>query len=106
MEPDKVEQITKEKGKDPKKVAAGRKLAESNKKAREALKREVDHESRGSAEVDPKSESWIPNIDFQTVLSIVGIAITLFGLFREVSRVKATRRSHNPNSHSNSSNQK
>ena len=63
-------------------MAAGRKLAESNKKAREALKREVEHE------VDPKTESWIPNIDFQTVLSIVGIAIALFGLFREVSRAK------------------
>ena len=92
-----VEQITKDllpekkratKEKDPKKVAAGKKLAEYNKRAKEALAREMKREKE-QAETSPeettKSESeskaWIPELSFTTVLSIVGIGFTVVDMF-------------------------
>ena len=60
------EQITKpapkaepQREKDPKKVAAGKKLAEKNRQA-----------------------SWLPEMSFQTVLSIVGMTFTAFELYQ------------------------
>ena len=41
---------TKKKDKDPKKVAAGKKLAEYNKKAKEALAREMKREEKNKTE--------------------------------------------------------
>ena len=41
---------TKKKDKDPKKVAAGKKLAEYNKKAKEALAREMKREGKNKTE--------------------------------------------------------
>ena len=85
------EQITKpapkvkpQREKDPKKVAAGKKLAEKNRQAKAALEREVKRE-REIAEREQENENsagWFPEMSFQTVLSIVGIAFTAFELYQ------------------------
>ena len=85
------EQITKpapkvkpQREKDPKKVAAGKKLAEKNRQAKAALEREVKRE-REIAEKEKENENsagWFPEMSFQTVLSIVGIAFTAFELYQ------------------------
>ena len=85
------EQITKpapkvkpQREKDPKKVAAGKKLAEKSRQAKAALEREVKRE-REIAEREQKNENsagWFPEMSFQTVLSIVGIAFTAFELYQ------------------------
>ena len=85
------EQITKpapkvkpQREKDPKKVAAGKKLAEKNRQAKAALEREVKRE-REIAEREQENENsagWFPEMTFQTVLSIVGIAFTAFELYQ------------------------
>ena len=84
------EQITKpapkakpQREKDPKKVAAGKKLAEKNRQAKAALEREVKRE-REIAEKEQENENsagWLPEMSFQTVLLIVGIAFTAFELY-------------------------
>ena len=85
------EQITKpapkvkpQREKDPKKVAAGKKLAEKNRKVKAALEREIKRE-REIAEKEQENENsagWLPEMSFQTVLSIVGIAFTAFELYQ------------------------
>ena len=85
------EQITKpapkvkpQKEKDPKKVAAGKKLAEKNRKAKEALEREIKRE-REIAEKEKENENsagWLPEMSFQTVLTIVGIAFSAFEMYK------------------------
>ena len=70
--------------KDPKKVAAGKKLAEKNRQAKAALEREVKRE-REIAEKEKENENsagWLPEMTFQTVLTIVGIAFTAFELYQ------------------------
>jgi len=70
-----VEQITKEpeekveKIKDPKKVAAGKRLALANKKSKQALNEEQDN------------SSWLPEISFSTVVGLVGIGLTAVDLY-------------------------
>jgi len=70
-----VEQITKEpeekieKIKDPKKVAAGKRLAAANKKSKQM-----------SNEKDDNS-SWLPDISFSTAIGIVGISLTAIDLY-------------------------
>jgi len=70
-----VEQITKEpeekveKIKDPKKVAAGKRLAAANKKSKQALNEEDDN------------SSWLPDISFSTAVELVGIGIALVNLY-------------------------
>ena len=94
-----VEQITKKPlsesksvsiTKDPKKVAAGKKLKQVyNKKAKEALAREMKREEETIPEEDhtstssstSKSHAWMPEVSFTTVLSIVGIGFTAFDMF-------------------------
>ena len=85
------EQITKpapkgkpQREKDPKKVAAGKKLAEKNRQEKAALDREVKRE-REMAEKEQENENspgWLPEISFQTVLSIVGIVFTAIELYQ------------------------
>ena len=85
------EQITKpapkaktQRERDPKKVAAGKKLAEKNRQAKAALEREVKRE-REIVEREQENENsagWLPEMSFQTVLSIVGIAFTAFELYQ------------------------
>ena len=87
----KEEQITKpapkakpQREKDPKKVAAGKKLAEKNRQAKAALEREVKRE-REIAEKEQEKENspgWLPEMSFQTVLSIVGIVFTAIELYQ------------------------
>ena len=70
--------------KDPKKVAAGKKLAEKNRQAKAALEREIKRE-REIAEKEQENENsagWLPEMSFQTVLSIVGVAFTAFELYQ------------------------
>ena len=85
------EQITKpapkakpQREKDPKKVAARKKLAEKNRQAKAALDREVKRE-REMAEKEQENENspgWLPEMSFQTVLSIVGMTFTAIELYQ------------------------
>ena len=93
-----VEQITKApdvenvktKEKDPKKVAAGKKLAEYNRRAKEALKEKMKRDAEKATEPEDRdeqskyltaAEGWIPEISFTTAISIVGIGLTAINLF-------------------------
>ena len=77
------DQITKpapkvkpQKEKDPKKVAAGKKLAEKNRQAKAALEREIKREIAEKEKENENSAGWLPEMSFQTVLSLVGVAFT------------------------------
>ena len=83
------EQITKpapkvkpQKEKDPKKVAAGKKLAEKNRQAKAALERELKREIAEREQENENSAGWLPEMSFQTVLSLVGVAFTAFELYQ------------------------
>ena len=83
------EQITKpapkvkpQKEKDPKKVAAGKKLAEKNRQAKAALEREIKLEIVEKEKDNENSAGWLPEMSFQTVLSIVGVAFSAFELYK------------------------
>ena len=83
------EQITKpapkvkpQKEKDPKKVAAGKKLAEKNRQAKAALEREIKREIAEKETENENSAGWLPEMSFQTVLSLVGVAFTAFELYQ------------------------
>ena len=83
------EQITKptpkvkpQKEKDPKKVAAGKKLAEKNRQAKAALEREIKREIAEREKENENSAGWLPEMSFQTVLSLVGVAFTAFELYQ------------------------
>jgi len=70
-----VEQITKEpeekieKIKDPKRVAAGKRLAAANKKSKEMLNEKEEN------------RSWLPEINFSTAVGLVGISLTAIDLY-------------------------
>ena len=106
---DEVEQITKDpltekkrasKEKDPKKVAAGKKLSEYNKKAKEALAREMKREAETSPEettqAESESQAWIPELSFTTVLSLVGIGFTAVDMFMRYYKNRIIDLSHVP----------
>ena len=81
-----VESNVKTKEKDPKKVAAGKKLAEYNRKAKETLKEKMKREAEKIPEEDREQgshsgESWIPEISFTTAISVVGIGLTAINMF-------------------------
>ena len=83
------EQITKpapkvkpQKEKDPKKVAAGKKLAEKNRQAKAALEREIKREIAEKEKENENSTGWLPEMSFQTVLSIVGVAFSAFEMYK------------------------
>ena len=83
------EQITKpapkvkpQKEKDPKKVAAGKKLAEKNRQAKAALEREIKREIAEKEKDNENSAGWLPEMSFQTVLSIVGVAFSAFEMYK------------------------
>ena len=83
------EQITKpapkvkpQKEKDPKKVAAGKKLAEKNRQAKAALEREIKREIAEKEKENENSAGWLPEMSFQTVLSLVGVAFSAFELYQ------------------------
>ena len=99
------EQITKpapkvkpQREKDPKKIAAGKKLAEKNRQAKAALEREVKRE-REIAEKEQENENsagWLPEMTFQTVLSIVGIAFTAFELYQRFRQKESSGSDQRP----------
>ena len=99
ISPDKTDQITEtkstsaksatNKNKDPRKVAAGKKLAEKNKIAREALKKQKQREEEEEKEKDPNS--WLPNTSFTTILSVVGIGLTIFDLYLRTRQNQSPR---------------
>ena len=86
-----VESNVKTKEKDPKKVAAGKKLAQYNRKAKEALKEKMKREAEKEEERETgESQSrarlsneggWIPEISFTTAISLVGISLTAINMF-------------------------
>ena len=83
------EQITKpapkvkpQKEKDPKKVAAGKKLAEKYRQAKAALEREIKREIAEKEQENENSAGWLPEMSFQTVLSIVGVAFSAFEMYK------------------------
>ena len=86
---DQEEQITKpapkvkpQKEKDPKKVAAGKKLAEKNRQAKAALEREIKREIAEKEKENENSAGWLPEMSFQNVLSIVGVAFSAFEMYK------------------------
>ena len=99
ISPDKTDQITETKStsaksatnkiKDPRKVAAGKKLAEKNKIAREALKKQKQREEEEEKEKDPNS--WLPNTSCTTILSVVGIGLTIFDLYLRTRQNQSPR---------------
>ena len=80
-----VESNVKTKEKDPKKVAAGKKLAEYNKRAKEALKekmkREAEKEEERETGESAISEGRFPEVSFTTAISLVGIVLTAVNMF-------------------------
>ena len=90
-----VEQITKtpsnvpKKEKDPKRVAAGKKLAESNRRMREEHARykaaEAQRASEAPPETGPETETegsaWLPKLSLTNVISLVGIGLTVYNIF-------------------------
>ena len=90
---DDVEQITKTpavenvktKEKDPKKVAAGKRLAEYNKRAKEALKEKMKRDAEKEEERETGESAlevgWFPEISFTTAISLVGIGLTAINMF-------------------------
>ena len=97
------EQITKpapkvkpQKEKDPKKVAAGKKLAEKNRQAKAALEREIKREIAEKEKENENSAGWLPEMSFQTVLSIVGVAFSAFELINVFTQ-KSVRLEQNQN---------
>ena len=95
---DKVEQITKtpsnvpKREKDPKRVAAGKKLAEINKRMREEYAKYKEAEAQRVSESPPDAEpetetggnvsgEWLPKLSLTNVISLVGIGLTVYNIF-------------------------
>ena len=80
-----IESNVKTKEKDPKKVAAGKRLAEYNKRAKEALKEKMKRDAEKATEGDENSNDlevgWIPEISFATAISLVGFGLAAINLF-------------------------
>ena len=90
-----IESNVKTKEKDPKKVAAGKKLAEYNRRAKEALKEKMKRDAEKATEPEDRHEQskdltaeqgsrmggWIPEISFTTAISLAGIVLTAFNMF-------------------------
>ena len=80
-----------QKEKDPKKVAAGKKLAEKNRQAKAALEREIKREIAEREQENENSAGWLPEMSFQTVLSLVGVAFTAFELYQRFRPKSSSR---------------
>ena len=88
-----IESNVKTKEKDPKKVAAGKKLAEYNRRAKEALKEKMKRDAEKATEPEERDteesqkskaltvEGWIPEISFTTAISLVGIGLNALNMF-------------------------
>ena len=103
-----VEQITKEpsaapkREKDPKRVAAGKKLAEKNKQMREEHARYKALESQRVVEASPETTTIVPEtetggnvsgdllsqLSLSNIISLVGIGLTIYAIFSKKSGEK------------------
>ena len=99
------EQITKpapkvkpQREKDPKKVAAGKKLAEKNKQAKAAQERELKREIAEREQENENSAGRLPEMSFQTVLSLVGVAFTAFELYQRFRPKSSSGSAQSPTS--------
>ena len=97
------EQITKpapkvkpQREKDPKKVAAGKKLAEKNRQAKAALERKIKREIAEKEKENENSAGWLPEMSFQTVLSIVGVAFSAFELYKRFHQKESSGSAQSP----------
>ena len=101
-EAERVEQITRtpsnvqQKIKDPKKVAAGKKLAEKNRQMREEHARYKAAQEAQAAQASETSTTensdgnseWFPKLSFTSVISLAGIGLTVFNLYNSSMRSK------------------
>ena len=91
---DKVEQITKEpsnvskKEKDPKRVVAGKKLAEKKKLMKEDYARLKASEAQRATEAlqevtepETNDSEWLSKLSFTNVISLIGIGLTVYNIF-------------------------
>ena len=85
-----------QKEKDPKKVAAGKKLAEKNRQAKAALEREIKREIAEKEKENENSAGWLPEMSFQTVLSIVGVAFSAFEMYKRFRPKSSSGSAQNP----------
>ena len=89
-----VEQITKapsnvaKKEKDPKRVAAGQKLAEKNKQMREDYARLKASEAQRAteslheaAEPETNNSEWLSKLSFTNVISLIGIGLAVYNIY-------------------------
>ena len=92
-----VEQITKvpsvapQREKDPKRVAAGKKLAEKNKQMREEHARyKASEEERLAAvpETETGGSDFLSQLSFTNIISLVGIGLTIYTIFFSKSEEK------------------
>ena len=87
-----VEQITKtpekqaEKIKNPARVAAGKRLVEYHKRAKQALKEQQDLHQQG----DDVKSGWMPEISLTTGLTLVGIGLTAVELYFRFKKQPST----------------
>ena len=78
-----LQQLKKKKPKDPGRIAAGKKLAEYNKKAREAKKagrenKEIPNEKKDEI---PKENNQEGSFSLTQILSVASIVVSLAGLY-------------------------
>ena len=78
-----IESNVKTKEKDPKKVAAGKRLAEYNKRAKDALKEKMRRESEKEEdrETGESAIGRFPEVSFTTAIYLVGIGLAAINLF-------------------------
>ena len=95
-----IESNVKTKEKDPKKVAAGKRLAEYNKRAKEALKekkrREAEKEEERETGESAISGGWIPEVSFTTAISLVGIGLTVINMYMSYKKDNPPRLPESP----------
>ena len=99
-----VEQITKapsnvaKKEKDPKRVAAGKKLAEKNKQMKEDYARLKASEAQRAteslheaAEPETNDSEWLSKLSLTNVISLVGIGLAVYNIYM---RSRDTNKKH------------
>ena len=97
-----VEQITKapsnvaKKEKDPKRVAAGKKLAEKNKQMREEYARYKAAEAQRTTESLPETmesntndSEWLSKLSLTNVISLVGIGLAVYNIYMTRSSMRS-----------------
>ena len=106
---ERVEQITKapsnvsKKEKDPKRVAAGKKLAEKNKLMKEDYARLKASEAQRATEAlqeaaEPETETggseWLSKLSLTNVISLVGIGLAVYNIYMRSKDNQPTKKEH------------